>query len=60
MNNTTYYYKRENGDWVFSVTDYYGVRNTDVMSERAGARYLYLLREQGKEVRKLYLNVPED
>lgn len=55
-----YYYKRENGDIIFSQKDNHGERHTLVMSEERGEEYLRMLREMKKNLECLFLDIPED
>ena len=58
--NTTYYYKRENGDWVFSLEDSHGIRRTLEKKEAIGEQYHRMLRYSKKNPQRLYLDIAED
>lgn len=56
-----YYYKRENGDWVFSLPDSDGGRSTAVNDERSGNVFFRLLvKKVDAELHRLYLDIPQD
>lgn len=55
-----YYYKKENGDWVFSIPDENGGRSTALNDERSGNVFFRLLVKKGAELSRLYLDIPED
>ena len=55
-----YYYKRANGDWVFSILDSHGIRRTIEKDERPGEQYLTMLRYAKKTPKRLYLDLMED
>lgn len=55
-----YYYRRENGTWVFSLTDSIGIRHTVEKQEYAGGQYHRMLRYSNKNPQPLYLDIPDD
>ena len=57
---TVYYYKREDGTWVFSLQGYTGERRTIVKNESGGAQYLRLLVHTNKEMQRLYPDIPRE
>lgn len=60
METITYYYKREDGSFIFSVRDTIGIRRTIVKDATAGEQYLRMLQYSKKTIRKLYLDLQED
>ena len=55
-----YYYKRENGGWIFSLLDSHGIRRTVEKNDYTGGQYIRMLRYSKKEPTRLYLNLQED
>lgn len=55
-----YYYRRENGYWVFSLEDTNGIRTTVVKDEQAGEQYHRMLRFAKKSPKRLYLDLMDD
>ena len=58
--NTIYYYKRENGDWVFSLEDSHGIRVTVEKDAYSGEQYHRMLRYSKKNPQRLYLDIMDD